>query len=145
MTPPPLEFRPAWPRLRDLWALIVFGLLAIALFLSMVIQRKWDLGAPLAAVTLLLAGGLWIEFRLRFPGSPRLAVDSGGMAYRRGGSEKRLSWDEVAAILVLHDRSEMRFVLRSGPRPIAMHRDMTTVDGQRFDMLIEEYWSPQDG
>ena len=37
----------------------------------------------------------------------------------------------------------MRFVPVSGEAAIVMNRDMVSVDGQRFDMLMENYWLPR--
>ncbi|MGH6785099.1 MAG: hypothetical protein ACREBP_10820, partial [Sphingomicrobium sp.] len=75
------------------------------------------------------------------PGSPKLTVGPDGMSYARSGRTRGLGWDEVAAIHILHDpQRELRFLPMNGEPPIVMHRDMVASDGQRFDMLIEEYW-----
>ena len=135
------EFRPERPRLREFAPIALLGLFFV--ILAPKILARPD---PMQVVALILlgglvGGGLWMLLRLRVPGSPKLRVGPEGMTYVRAGRTQGLGWDDVAAIHILHDpQRELRFLPMAGGPPIVMHRDMVASDGQRFDMLIEEYW-----
>jgi hypothetical protein len=138
------EFRPAPPGWRDIAPVAFLGLLLLILIVQTLRERISPSPVGLTGTALLVAGGCWLLLRLRFPGSPRLRVDGEGMSYTRSGRARGLRWNDVVAIFVDHTRSEMRFIPGAGGAPIVMHRDMVASDGQRFDMLIEDYWQPPE-
>jgi hypothetical protein len=136
-------FRPARPAWRELAQVGFLGLLLVILVPTILSRPDfWSL-VGLTGLALLVAGGAWLIFRLRFPGSPRLEVDAEGLRYHRFGRERSLAWSQVSAIHVYHDRQEMRFLAADG-KPVIVHRDMVSSDGRRFDMLIEDYWQPPE-
>ena len=143
LLPEPMEFSPARPTLRSILPVAFLGLLLAGLAAAAIARPGSVSALGLAGLALLVAGGSWLLLRNRFPGAPRLRVDRTGMSYERGGKTRNLSWDEVAAIKVDHQREDMRFVPVSGEAAIVMNRDMVSVDGQRFDMLMENYWLPR--
>ena len=136
------EFRPIWPRFREVLPVAFLALLLMIVAPGVLMRPgTWSL-VMLTGTALLVLGGAWLLLRLRFPGSPLLRVDGEGLSYVRSGHEQRLRWDEVEAIHVDHQRTELIFLPASGKTPIVVHRDMAAADGQRFDMLIEHYWRP---
>ena len=143
LLPEPMEFSPARPTLRSILPVAFLGLLLAGLAAAAIARPGSVSALGLAGLALLVAGGCWLLLRNRFPGAPRLRVDRTGMSFERGGKTRNLSWDEVAAIKVDHQREDMRFVPVSGEAAIVMNRDMVSVDGQRFDMLMENYWLPR--
>ena len=135
------EFRPARPRLREIAPVALLGLFFVILAPKILALPDTMQLVALLLLGGLVGGGLWMLLRLRFPGSPKLTVGPEGLSYARGGGMRALGWDEVAAIHILHDpQRELRFLPVTGGPPIVMHRDMVASDGQRFDMLVEEYW-----
>lgn len=143
LLPKPMEFRPNRPTLRSILPLAFLGLLLVGLAAAAINRPGSVSPIGLAGLALLVAGGAWLLLRNRFPGAPKLRVDRTGMTYERGDRERSLKWDEVAAIHVDHQRQDLRFVASSAEAPIVMHRDMVSPDGQRFDMLMEDYWLPR--
>lgn len=138
------EFRSARPPLRELVPVAVLTLFFVILAPQIVAHPSvWRL-VGLTGTALLIAGGIWLRLRDRFPGDPTLKVDAEGMSYRRGGREQRLKWTEVAAIRADFTLDRMLFIPTSGQKPIAMRHNMVTADGQAWAMLIEEYWQPPE-
>ena len=137
-----LEFRPARPPLRSLWATAFLAAIALVLAPRIVANPSPEPLGGLAGLALLIAGGLWLWFRGRFPGDPVLRVDAKGMTYTRGGRQRGLKWTQVAEIRVDFTLDRMLFVPTSNEKPIVMHLNMVAADGRRWDMLIEEYWQP---
>ena len=146
MKPEAIEFRPARPPLRKLWPLVVLSPLFLMLAPRILMHpTPWDV-AGLIGVALLIAGGIWLWFRQRFPGDPTLRVDAEGMSYVRSGRERALKWTEIEAIQADFTLDRMLFVPKSGAKPIAMRLDMVSADGRHWAMLIENYWrSPKPG
>jgi hypothetical protein len=137
-----IEFRPARPPLRTLWPLVILTPLFLILAPRILMHpAPWDV-VGLIGGALLIAGGLWMWFRQRFPGDPTLRVDARGMSYVRGRRERALKWSEVAAIQVDFTLDRMLFVPKSGAKPIVMHINMVSADGRQWAMLIEDYWRP---
>jgi hypothetical protein len=94
----------------------------------------------LIGVALLIAGGIWLWFRGRFPGDPTLRVDTKGMSYVRSGRERGFKWSEIAAIQADFTLDRMLFVPKSGGKPIVMRINMVSADGRYWAGLIENYW-----
>ena len=140
-----LKFHPRRPSLREVAPVAFLSLLWLVLAPRILASPTRTSLLGLAAFTLLVACGIWLQARLRFPGSPTLRVDGEGMCYIRGGRERRLAWKDVAEIQINYPRREFRFVPSSGGHPIVMHSHMVTADGRWFDSLIEEYWQPPTG
>jgi hypothetical protein len=138
----PMEFRPARPPLRQLWPLGILSPLFVIIAPGIVTHPTKESVVGLAGGSLLILGGIWLWFRQRFPGDPRLRVDAFGMSYVRGERERALRWSQVEAILVDFTLDRMLFVPTSGEKPIVMHRNMVSADGQEWAMLIENYWQP---
>jgi hypothetical protein len=141
----PMEFRPARPPLRKLWPLGILSPLFLMLAPRILKDPKpWDV-VGLIGVALLIAGGIWLWFRQRFPGDPVLRVDAAGMSYVRGGRERGLKWKEITAIQVDFTLDRMLFIPTSDQKPIVMHPNMVSADGRPWAMLIENYWrSPEN-
>ena len=139
MSARPREFRPTPPRLRDRLTIAVFALLALGGIAGWIRERN---AAPAAVALLMTAAGTWLYYRLRVFGSPRLNVDEKGLRYRCGKRDVSAAWTDVVRIEPEFYRDELRFIRRDGGSPIIVSIDMTTADGERFDMLIEEYWEP---
>ena len=140
-----MEFRPARPRRPSLWSIVILAIVFIVLALANLAHRAFEPLAALAGVGLLLAAGIWFQFRLRFPGDPTLRVDAEGMSYIRGGREQGLKWTEVSEIMSDSTLGRMLFLPVSGRPPIIMHPDMVAADGRAWALMIEHYWRPQDG
>ena len=135
------EFRPARPPLKEFVPLAFLGLLFVIIAPKILARPDTMQMVALFLLGGLVGGGLWMWLRLRVPGSPKLTVGPEGLSYQRFGRTRGLGWNEVADIQILHDpQRELRFLPMTGGPPIVMHRDMVASDGQRFDMLIEEYW-----
>jgi len=138
----PLEFRPARPPLRELVPLLFLALLFLVLALQKIGHSAPVSLVGLSGLALLIAGGIWLRLRYRFPGDPTLRVDGEGMSYVRGGREQALKWSEIAAIHSDFTLNPMLFVPTSGQKRIAMHHDMIAADGRSWVLLIEDYWRP---
>ena len=140
--PQAMEFRPVRPPLRSLWPsafLAVLFLIVVPGILEA--PSLWPV-IGLTGVGLLIAGGIWLWFRGRFPGHPTLRVDAAGMTYLRGGHERSLEWSKVAAIQADFTLDRMLFIPTNGSKPIVMHRNMGSPDGGAWAMVVEQYWRP---
>jgi len=140
-----MEFRPARPGLRELAPVAFLGaMLAILLWQAVVKGASvspWGLGG----LIVLVAGGIFMMLRHRFPGSPVLRVDAEGMTYTRFGRSRAMAWRDVWAIETDFTLNELRFIPIPGSRPIAMYREMVSREGVSFTMVMEDYWeSPED-
>lgn len=127
------------PRLRKSWPVIVFGLLTILAAVGWV--REGAIAPFLVSFAMMLAA-TWVYYRIRVVGSPTLDVDSRGLRYRVGRREIAAPWTDIENVGWDFYRDEILFYRRGGQRPIRVSIDMTTRDGERFDMLVEDYWKP---
>lgn len=127
------------PRLRKSWPVIVFGLLTILAAVGWV--REGAIAPFLVSFAMMLAA-TWVYYRMRVVGSPTLDVDSRGLRYRVGRREIAAPWTDIENVGWDFFRDEILFYRRGGQRPIRVSIDMTTRDGERFDMLVEDYWKP---
>lgn len=84
----------------------------------------------------------WVYYRIRIFGSPTLDADSIGLCYRIGRREYRVDWADVENVGWDFYRDEILVFPRGGARPIRFSIDMTTRTGERFDMVVEDYWKP---
>jgi len=135
----PRQFRPTLPRLRDRLLIILFGVFTLAGTAGW--AREGNAGPAIAFLGMTLAA-TWLYYRNRIIGSPRLDVDRQGLSYVRGKQSTTAKWSEIARIEREFYRDEIRFIKRDGGRPIIVNSDMATATGERFDMLIEDYWKP---
>lgn len=140
-----IEFRPVRPGLRELAPVTFLGaMLAILLWQTVVNGARfspWGLGG----LIVLVAGGIFMMVRHRFPGSPVLKVDADGMRYIRFGRPRAIAWRDIWAIETDFMLNELRFIPVPVSRPIAMYREMVSADGASFTMVMEDYWeSPQN-
>ena len=141
MSARPRQFRPAPPALRDRLKIIFFGLLTIAGIAGWIRERTL---APLSAGLFLTAVASWFYYRRRVIGSPRLDVDREGLRFRSGKRDVRAAWADISAIRTDFYRDEIQFVRSDGEPPVIVSIDMTTGAGERFDNLMEEYWTPPE-
>lgn len=139
-----MEFRPAPPRPRQAFPLVIFSALLIVVALRAAMHPSAISPLLIAALLGFVAFGAWLVSRLRFPGSPRLRVDRNGLTYTRGGRARALLWSEIAAIHLDHRRKELRFLPATGAPPVVVHSDMIAANGQRFDGIIERWWRAPD-
>lgn len=100
---------------------------------------------PMLAFLIFMLAASWLHYRLRIIGSPTVEMDHRGLRYRRGTSEEGAAWRDISEIQWDFYRNEIRFVRSDGRPPIRTHRQLVTADGESFDMLIEEYWTPPRG
>lgn len=137
-----MEFRPAPPRLKELRGILFFGLLLVIGVIRMATHPAAFSPLLLAVLATFVGLGGWMEFRLRFPGSPRLRVSKESLTYTRGGRSRTLLWTQVAGIRTDDIRRETRIIPTTGERPIVMHPGMISTNGRRFDGLMETWWTP---
>lgn len=135
----PRRFRPTHPALRKAWPALFFGLLTILASVGWVRERAF---APFAVSFAMMLAASWVYYRIRIFGSPTLDVDSNGLRYRIGRRECRAGWADVERVGWDFPRDEILVFRRGEKRPIRFSIDMTTPAGERFDMLLEEYWEP---
>ena len=136
------QFRPTLPRLRKSWPVIVFALLTILAAFGWI--REGAVAPFLVSFAMMLAAS-WLYYRIRVFGAPTLDVDRSGLRYRIGRREVTADWTEIENVGWDFYRDEILFYRRAGRRPIRVSIDMTTRDGERFDMVLEDYWNPPKG
>ena len=135
-----MEFHPARPTLRDFLPIAFLSLLFIILAPRIIADpAPWPL-VGMTGTALLIAGGIWLRLMYRFPGHPTLRVDQEGMSYSRGGRQRSLKWIDVSGIIVDFTLNRMQFVSPSVDKPIAMHWNMVSSDGQHWLMVMDNYW-----
>ena len=132
------QFRPTLPSLRKAWPALFFGILTILAAVGWVRERAI---APFAVSFAMMIAASWTYYRIRVFGSPTLEVDPKGLRYRIGRREYYADWKDVENVGWDFYRDEI-LVYPRGRKPIRFSIDMTTRTGERFDMLVEDYWKP---
>ena len=132
-------FRPTRPPFRDSWPVFFFALLSL---LALVGWFREGRVGPLMASLALLAAAAWVTYRLRVFGSPTLTIDRDEVRYRCGKREEVARWRDIEAVSSgSYEQKEIWLLRREGP-PIKFSDSMTTVDGERFDMVFDDYLEP---
>jgi len=135
----PRRFRPTHPSLRKAWPALFFGLLTIVAAAGWVRERAI---APFAVSFGMMLAASWVYYRIRIFGSPTLDVDQKRLCYRIGRREYSVDWADVERVGWDFTRDEILVFPRAKARPIRFSIDMTTRTGERFDMVVEDYWKP---
>ena len=127
------------PAVRDTLGVIFFGLLSLVGTVGWVREgNPW----PMLAALGLMAAGSWLAYRGRLLGAPTLIAQPERISFRRGRHEVSADWDDIERVTFgPYLRKEIWLVRRNGP-PISFSDSMTTADGERFDMVFEDYWTP---
>jgi hypothetical protein len=150
-TPPPerLFYAPP-PRWRAQWPVAFFAVVAILLGRAALSEARY--AAPFAATSLLLAAGIYVNWRRRWPWlGPALRADAAGLVVNPDSARPAaLPWCDVIGMIddpsdhsIVFvprdpaDRVRHLLVMRRGP---AVPRDIRTRDGVYFVDVIEDYW-----
>ena len=138
----PRQFQPTHPPLRKSWPILVFGLLTILGAFG--VAREGAFAPFLVSLAMMLAAS-WLHYRMRLVGSPTLEVGPKGLRHRVGRREVHARWSDIADMQWDFYRDQISLIRKGGLPPIRISIDMTTAAGERFDMLIEDYWKPPKG
>jgi hypothetical protein len=124
------------PTLRETRVAIFFALLSLLGVAGWV--REGNAAVPAVAIGLTLAAS-WLAYRGRLFGNPTLVVDPQQVRLTVGGREISAAWRDVERVSFgPYRRHEIWLVRRDGP-PIRFSDSMTTADGERFDMVFDDY------
>jgi len=98
--------------------------------------------ATLAVAAGMTLAALWLAYRGRLLGRPTLITGPTQLCFRKGRREVTAPWSDIERVSFgPYMRRELWLVRRSGA-PIRISDSMTTADGERFDMVFEDYWKP---
>lgn len=138
-SPPVRIFHPTMPSWRDLREALVFAVLSLLALIGWV--REGNV-AVLAASLAMTSAALWLAYRGRVFGDPTLIAEPTHVRFRKRGREVSAPWSDIESVSFgPYLRRELWLVRRSGD-PIRFSDSMTTAQGERFDMLIEDYLPP---
>ena len=137
--PPERIFRPTMPSWRELRLVLFFALLSLLALVGLV--REGNVATLAVSVGMTLAAA-WLAYRGRLFGRPTLIAGPTQLCFRKGRREEIARWSDIERVSFgPYLRSELWLVRRSGA-PIRISDSMTTADGERFDMVFEDYWKP---
>ena len=134
--PPTRTFHPTIPSLRELRGALFFAFLSLLALIGW--AREGNAAVPTVSIAITLAAS-WLAYRGRLFGRPTLIAEPDRVRFRKGGREVAVPWSEIERVSFgPYLRGEYWLVRRCGA-PVRISNSMTTADGERFDMVIEDY------